>query len=47
MGETANVDLADIGDLDKLESELNEIKGTKVLVRRALVLNTVWVFKYV
>jgi hypothetical protein len=29
---------ADIGDLDKLESELNEIKGTKVLVRRALVL---------
>jgi hypothetical protein len=30
------------GDLDKLESELNEIKGTKVLVRRALVQNAVW-----
>jgi hypothetical protein len=38
---------ADIGDLDKLESELNEIRGTKVLVRRALVLKCCLVFKYV
>jgi hypothetical protein len=36
---------ADIGDLDKLESELNEIKGTKVLVRRALVLKCCLVFQ--